>query len=70
MAKWAIELLPFEISYKPRSAIKSQAIVDFLVEWTEAQQVPKNIDHEYWTMYFDGSMTVQGLGAGVVLLSP
>ena len=32
VAKWAIKLLPFELSYKPRTTVKSQAIADFLVE--------------------------------------
>lgn len=36
VAKWAIELMPFEISYKPWSAIKSQALADFIVEWNGA----------------------------------
>ena len=40
IAKWAIELLPFEITYKPRRAIKSQVLADFVVEWTEAE-LPK-----------------------------
>lgn len=44
---WAIELLPFKITYKPRSVIKSQAIAGFIVKWTEAQQIPRNIDLEY-----------------------
>ena len=47
VAKWVIELLPFELSYKPCTAVKSQSIADFLMEWTEAQQIPKNIDLEY-----------------------
>ena len=37
IAKWAIELLPFEITYKPRRAIKSQVLADFVAEWTEAE---------------------------------
>ena len=40
IAKWAIELLPFEITYKPCRAIKSQVLADFVVEWTEAE-LPK-----------------------------
>ena len=40
IAKWAIELLPFDITYKPRRAIKSQVLVDFVAEWTEAE-LPK-----------------------------
>ena len=28
IAKWAIELLPFDITYKPRRAIKSQVLAD------------------------------------------
>ena len=40
IAKWAIELLPFDITYKPRRAIKSQVLADFIAEWTEAE-LPK-----------------------------
>jgi hypothetical protein len=32
IAKWAIELLPFEITYRPRRAIKSQVLADFVAE--------------------------------------
>ena len=29
-----------------------------------------DVTHEYWTMYFDGSVMAPGSGAGVVLISP
>ena len=32
IAKWAIELLAFNIAYKPGRAIKSQVLVDFIAE--------------------------------------
>ena len=32
IAKWAIELLPFDITYKPRRSIKSQVLSDFIPE--------------------------------------
>ena len=35
VAKWAIELGPHSLKYMPRAAIKSQALVDFINDWTE-----------------------------------
>jgi hypothetical protein len=39
--KWAIELSMYDIVYKPRTAIKAQALSDFMVESTETQTLPK-----------------------------
>ena len=33
LAKWAIDLAPDTIYYQPRTAIKSQALANFLVDW-------------------------------------
>src|SRR3954470_1436102 len=33
VAKWSIELSAFEITYKRRDAIKSQALADFIADW-------------------------------------
>ncbi|VVA39663.1 PREDICTED: rve domain-containing, partial [Prunus dulcis] len=37
LVKWAIELGEFDIHYKPRSAMRGQAVADFLSEFTEPQ---------------------------------
>lgn len=34
MAKWAIHLSTYDISYKSRTAIKSQALADFVVDFS------------------------------------
>ena len=34
MALWAIELSEFNIQYRPRTAIKGQAVADFITEFT------------------------------------
>ena len=34
MVQWAIELSQFDIEYYPRTAIKAQALVDFIAEFT------------------------------------
>ena len=70
IAKWAIELLPFDITYKPRRAIKSQVLADFVAEWTEAELTKEYNTYSNCVMYFDGSKIMAGLGAGVVLTSP
>jgi uncharacterized protein YchJ len=40
MAKWALELMGLDITYVSQTAIKSEALVDFMAEWTETQQPP------------------------------
>jgi hypothetical protein len=58
------------LSYAPCKAIKSQVLVDFLAEWTDTQLPPVQIQVEFWTMYFDGSMTKTGAGVGLLFVSP
>jgi hypothetical protein len=70
IAKWAIELMGDGITYEPRKAIKSQVLADFVAEWTGTQLPPPQIQHECWTMYFDGSLMKTGAGAGLVFISP
>lgn len=67
ISKWAIEILHSEIMYKPRQAIKSQMLADFLAEWTELEVPREYSTYSHWTMYFDGSKMLAGLGVGYVL---
>jgi hypothetical protein len=70
IAKWSCELGAYDIEFRPRTAIKTQALVDFVSEWTE-QQVPDNPEAaEVWRMYFDGSLKLQGTGAGILFIAP
>jgi hypothetical protein len=38
IGKWATELSQFEITYVPRTIIKSQAVADFMADWTPSAQ--------------------------------
>ena len=40
ISKWALELMGHDIRYIPHTTIKSQALADFIAEWT-------NVTHEY-----------------------
>jgi ribonuclease HI len=50
--------------------IEAQALSDFVAEWTEIQTPPKERELEYWTINFDGSVQLQGAGAGILVTSP
>nr|AAP06922.1 Putative gag-pol precursor [Oryza sativa Japonica Group]ABF95196.1 retrotransposon protein, putative, unclassified [Oryza sativa Japonica Group] len=39
VVKWAIELSEFDLRFEPSHAIKSQALADFVVEWTPAPEL-------------------------------
>jgi ribonuclease HI len=70
MSLWRITLGPWEITYHRQSVIKSQVLLDFIAEWTEAQMPELPDMSNCWTIYVDGSKRVSGAGAGVVLVSP
>jgi acetolactate synthase small subunit len=44
IGKWATELSQFEITYAPRTTIKSQALADFMADWApSAQSIPQPV---------------------------
>jgi hypothetical protein len=64
-----VELGALNIDFSPQKAIKSQAPVDFMVEWTEIQQPAPDAFLYHWKMYFDGSLKLGGASAGVIFIS-
>src|SRR6266540_330479 len=74
VAKWAIKLGAFDIQFVSAHTIKSQALADFVAEWTSPPSEKVDVDPGSiiapWTMHFDGSFTLKGAGAGVVLSPP
>jgi ribonuclease HI len=70
IAKWSVELMGETLAYAPRKAIKSQILADFVVEWTDTQLPPPQIQAECWTLYFDGSVMKTGAGAVLLFVSP
>ena len=58
------------LTYTPCKAIKSQALADFIMEWTDNQLPLAQVQVEFWMMYFDGSLMKMGVGAGLLFISP
>ncbi|KAJ9565054.1 hypothetical protein OSB04_001020 [Centaurea solstitialis] len=77
LAKWSIYLSGFDLTYKSRTAIKSQALADFVAEFSLGIEQPShdeinNVmiqDNQLWTLHVDGSSNIRGSGLGVVLKS-
>lgn len=73
LIKWAMMLTQFSIEYKPRTAIKGQAMADFIVECTarEAErEETTRFEEPWWELSTDGAVGKKGCGGGVVLTSP
>jgi ribonuclease HI len=71
IGKWAAELNEFTIDYVHRSLIQSQALADFVADWTVgAQEEETNKDTEAWTVFCDGSWGTFGAEAVAVLVAP
>jgi ribonuclease HI len=69
--KWAAELNEFTIDYVHRSLIQSQALADFIADWTRGAQDEERInDAEAWTIFCDGFWGTFSAGAAVVLVAP
>ncbi|GKV36367.1 hypothetical protein SLEP1_g44508 [Rubroshorea leprosula] len=69
LIKWAVELGEFEITFQQRSAIRAQALADFIVECTPCPST-SNPESNEWTLYVDGASSSKGSGAGALLIGP
>jgi hypothetical protein len=65
-----VEIDQYNIEFIPRRAIKSQALTYFIAEWTDSGLRGIGDLPDHWIMYFDGSYTLKGVGAGIVLIPP
>ncbi|KAL5571307.1 hypothetical protein UlMin_020904 [Ulmus minor] len=74
LKQWSIELGEFDIQFKPRTAIKGQALADFIAEFTYTPEMSEKIttqtQNSQWKLYVDGSSTETSSGAGIILVSP
>ncbi|XP_073033831.1 uncharacterized protein [Primulina eburnea] len=64
MIKWTVELGEYDIEYKPRAAIKAQALTNFLIEMIQP------VEEEVWRVFVDGASNLSGCGVGVVVIAP
>ncbi|KAJ3684765.1 hypothetical protein LUZ61_013929 [Rhynchospora tenuis] len=67
LLKWAIELSEFDITYLSRTAYKSQALADFIIQGTGGSFTPVEA---VWEVYVDGVSSGNGTGLGVEIISP
>uniref|UniRef100_A0A2N9J6Z4 Integrase catalytic domain-containing protein n=1 Tax=Fagus sylvatica TaxID=28930 RepID=A0A2N9J6Z4_FAGSY len=67
-----LKLSEFDIDYRPRTAIKAQALADFIAEFTLKDDEPtEDVEQtSKWTVNIDGSSTKDSGGVGIVLKSP
>jgi hypothetical protein len=66
-----MEIGQYDVEFVPQWAIKSQALADFIAEWTDSALHGVDELPDHWVMYFNGCYTLKGVGAGVMLiLSP
>jgi hypothetical protein len=70
IAKWAVELSGYHITFEPRTAIKSQVLVHFIVDWTGPITQPDAPAEKVWTIHCDGAWCHAGAGAAAVITSP
>ena len=70
MVQWEIELNQFNIEYHPRTAIKAQALADFIAEFTLPNESSLTNKTKQWTVQTDSSSTQKRGGVGVIITAP
>nr|XP_009781672.1 PREDICTED: uncharacterized protein LOC104230538 [Nicotiana sylvestris] len=78
LAKWAVELGGYDIEYQSRTAIKSQILAEFVVDFTPTLvlEVDKELllklgtSSGIWTLFTDCASNVKGSGFSIVLKPP
>ncbi|XP_070026186.1 uncharacterized protein [Nicotiana sylvestris] len=76
LAKCGIDLSEYEITYQPRTAIKSQVLADFVANFSQEMQLEAEKELQVfnganpgtWTLFTDVSSNVKGAGLGIVLV--
>jgi hypothetical protein len=68
--KWGAELSEYTVDFERRSAIKSQVLVDFIIDWTSPIHNPSEDMSTPWVVRCDGAWCHKGVGISTVVTSP
>jgi hypothetical protein len=68
--KWGAELSEYVLDFERRSAIKSQVLADFVMDWTSPTQKFEENAPEPWIVQCDGAWCYNGVGISAVVTSP
>ncbi|CAL9019260.1 unnamed protein product [Prunus brigantina] len=79
--RWAIELSQYDLLYRPKTAIKAQALADFVAEFTPSAEEEKLVSKKKESSRADKTSTeldqprdmwqlLKEAGAGVVIITP
>jgi ribonuclease HI len=60
----------YRIIFEPRTAIKSQVLADFIVDWTGPMGPQQEHSKKVWTIHYDGAWCHTGAGAAAIITSP
>ncbi|XP_074265835.1 uncharacterized protein LOC141588286 [Silene latifolia] len=79
MVKWSVHLSGYDLQLEPWTPIKSQALADFVSDFTPTlqEQADNEIltlseakEEHVWELHVDGASNTKGAGVGLVLKSP
>ena len=78
MSKWAIALSAYDIQFRPRKAIKSQALANFVADFSQElekladDEVAKinQVNDDSMILFVDGSSNFRCAGLDIVLKPP
>ena len=70
IVKLVMELCPFLMDFQSHTTVKSQALADFIAECTDLNAPLARDITDHWQMLFDGSLSINGAGAGIFFISP
>ncbi|XP_070017372.1 uncharacterized protein [Nicotiana sylvestris] len=78
LAKYAVELSEYDITYQPRTTIKSQVLADFVADFSQGMQLEAEKELQVfngsnpgiWTLFTNGSSNVKCAGLGIVSVPP
>jgi hypothetical protein len=68
--KWGSELSEYTVDFERRSAIKSQVLADFVIDWTSPTY---NLGEDMltpWVVQCNGAWCHKGVGISIVVTSP
>jgi ribonuclease HI len=68
--KWGAELSEYTVDFERRSAIKSQLLADFVIDWTSPTHNPGEEMLTPWVVQCDGAWCHKGVGISAVVTFP